>query len=70
MSRAVSVSLTPAEILALLRAIGNSLTGDPDDESAIVGDGRAVSAAYRGRSKLVRALNSTIRALNSTRRSP
>jgi hypothetical protein len=57
MSRAVTVSLTPAEIEALLQALGNSLTGDPDDETAILGTGTRIRSAYRGQSKLIRALN-------------
>ena len=54
----VSVALTKLEILSLLAAIGNSLTGDPDDEGSIVGEAQAIRAAYRGQAKLVRALRS------------
>jgi hypothetical protein len=50
------VDLTVLEVQSLLGAIGNSLTGEPDDESSIVGSATQVRAAYRGQAKLVRAL--------------
>lgn len=56
MTRSVRVDLTEAEAKALLQAIGNSLTGDDDDESAIVGDKAKIRAAYRGQQKIVTAL--------------
>ena len=52
-----TVDLTRAEIVALLAAIGGSLTGDPDDESAFVGSQARIRAAYRGQEKLRRALH-------------
>jgi excisionase family DNA binding protein len=50
------IRLTKDEIMGLLAAIGNSLTGDDDDEAGIA-DPATIRAAYRGQKNLRRMLH-------------
>lgn len=55
-SRRLTVVLTQSEAYALLAAIGNTLTGDPDDEHGILLTDRRISAAYRAQDKVRQSL--------------